>query len=107
MQQSLRKALEELREGVAATKRMLLERCEMREDDGQFRSVHEAPATRGANGGEGVKSGGGVVRHPNSGHIVATHELTRCASALNRYFFRFPGLPSLDFLAYVSGHAVA
>ena len=52
MQRSLRKALEELREGVAATKRMLLERCEMRVDDGQFRSVHEAPATRDAHGGE-------------------------------------------------------
>jgi len=33
------KTLEKLREGVAATKWMLLERCEMREDDdGPFRS---------------------------------------------------------------------
>lgn len=36
----LTKALGELREGVAATKRMLLERCELREaSDGQFRST--------------------------------------------------------------------
>jgi hypothetical protein len=30
MQQWLKKALAEVREGLAATKRMLLERCEMR-----------------------------------------------------------------------------
>jgi len=42
MQKSLTKALDELREGVAAMKRMLLERCEMSEDDdGQFRSNRE------------------------------------------------------------------
>jgi hypothetical protein len=42
MQQQLTKALNELREGVAATKRMVLERCEMRQDgDGQFRSIRE------------------------------------------------------------------
>jgi hypothetical protein len=48
MQAKLTKALSELREGVAATKRMLLERTEMREDDdGQFRSIRE-PSPRGA-----------------------------------------------------------
>jgi hypothetical protein len=41
MQQQLTKSLEELRAGVAAAKRMLLERCEVRDDDGRFRSVHE------------------------------------------------------------------
>jgi len=42
MEQLLTKALDDVREGVAATKRMLLERCEMREDDdGQFRSIRE------------------------------------------------------------------
>jgi hypothetical protein len=33
MQQSLTKALDELRLGVAATRRMLMERCEIGEDD--------------------------------------------------------------------------
>ena len=33
MQTSLKKALDELREGVAATKRTLLERCEIGQDD--------------------------------------------------------------------------
>lgn len=42
MQQWLKKALSEVEEGMAAAKRMLLERCEMREDDnGQFRSIRE------------------------------------------------------------------
>jgi hypothetical protein len=42
MQQQLTKALEELRAGIAAAKRMLLERCELRDDDGsQVRSIHE------------------------------------------------------------------
>lgn len=36
----LSKALQELREGIAATKRMLLERCKLREDsEGKFRSI--------------------------------------------------------------------
>jgi hypothetical protein len=53
MQQWLMKARDELREGVAATKRMLLERCEIREDeDGQSRAIRqplpdEARAARG------------------------------------------------------------
>ncbi|MCK1570801.1 hypothetical protein [Bradyrhizobium sp. 174] len=47
MQQWLRKALAEAQEGLAATKRMLLERCQMREDDdGQFRSIREAVPRR-------------------------------------------------------------
>jgi len=47
MQAKLTKALNELREGVEATQRLLLERTEMRaDDDGQFRSVHE-PLPRG------------------------------------------------------------
>jgi hypothetical protein len=29
------------REGMAATKHVLLERCEMREEDGKFRSIRE------------------------------------------------------------------
>jgi hypothetical protein len=42
MQQRLTKAFNELREGVAAAKRMLLERCKMRETtDGQLRSISE------------------------------------------------------------------
>ena len=41
MQKSSMKALDEVREGVAATKRVLLERCGIGQDDGQFRSVHE------------------------------------------------------------------
>jgi hypothetical protein len=40
MQQQLTKSLEELRAGIAAAKRMLLERCEMRDDDNdQSRSI--------------------------------------------------------------------
>jgi hypothetical protein len=40
-QKWLGKALDEVRKGVGAAKRAVLERCEMREDsDGQFRSVH-------------------------------------------------------------------
>lgn len=40
MQQWLKKALAEVKEGMAAAKRMLLERCELREDDdGQFRGI--------------------------------------------------------------------
>jgi hypothetical protein len=47
MQEKLRKALGELRDGLASCQRLLLERCEMRaDDDGQFRSVHE-PTPRG------------------------------------------------------------
>lgn len=43
MQQRLNKALAELREGVAAAKRVLLERCELREDsEGQFRPIRSA-----------------------------------------------------------------
>jgi hypothetical protein len=46
MQKLLKKALAEVQEGLASTKRMLLERCETREDDdGQFRSIRE-PITR-------------------------------------------------------------
>ena len=46
MQRWLKRALAEVVEGMAATKRMLLERCEMREDnDGQFHSTRE-PLTR-------------------------------------------------------------
>jgi hypothetical protein len=42
MQAKLTKALSELREGVEAAQRLLLERTEMRaDDDGQFRSAHE------------------------------------------------------------------
>lgn len=42
MQAKLTKALGELREGVAAAQRLLLERTEMRaDDDGQFRSIRE------------------------------------------------------------------
>jgi hypothetical protein len=47
MQQQLTKSLEELRAGLAAAKRMLLERCELRDDDGQLHSIHE-PSPRGA-----------------------------------------------------------
>ena len=40
MHQKLTKAMQDLREGIAATKRMLLERCKLREGgDGQFRSI--------------------------------------------------------------------
>jgi hypothetical protein len=47
MQGKLTKALSELREGVEATQRLLLERTEMRaDDDGQFRSIRE-PLPRG------------------------------------------------------------
>jgi hypothetical protein len=42
MQKYLTAALNRVREGVAATKRTLLERCEMREDsEGQFHSIHD------------------------------------------------------------------
>lgn len=42
MEKQLTQARDELRKGFDATKRVLLERCEMREDDdGQFRSVRE------------------------------------------------------------------
>ncbi len=48
MQDRLKKALAELQEGVAATKRMLLERCELKEDEhGQVRSIGE-PLTSAA-----------------------------------------------------------
>ncbi|MBR0703130.1 hypothetical protein JQ599_24730 [Bradyrhizobium diazoefficiens] len=41
-QQQLRKAMGDVLEGVAATKRALMERCEMREDsEGNLHSVHE------------------------------------------------------------------
>jgi hypothetical protein len=52
MQQQLTKALEELRAGAAAAKRMLLERCEIRDDDdGQSRSIREtSPREAGAAG---------------------------------------------------------
>lgn len=44
MRDKLAKALTELREGVEAARRVVLERCEMRvDDDGQFRSVRELP----------------------------------------------------------------
>jgi hypothetical protein len=40
-QNSLRKAMDEVRKGMDAAKRAVLERCEVREEsDGQFRSVH-------------------------------------------------------------------
>ena len=43
MEKLLLRAREELRTGFEATKRMLLDRCEMREDDdGQFRSIRDA-----------------------------------------------------------------
>ncbi|WP_271532304.1 hypothetical protein [Bradyrhizobium sp. CCBAU 25338] len=43
MQHWLNKALSEVREGAAAAKRMLLERCELREDsEGQFRPIRSA-----------------------------------------------------------------
>jgi hypothetical protein len=50
MQQWLKKALAEVVERMAAAKRMLLERCELREDNGgQFRSIREPlPASAGA-----------------------------------------------------------
>jgi hypothetical protein len=39
---ALQKALGEVREGIAAAERMLLERCEMRkDDDGEFRHITE------------------------------------------------------------------
>jgi len=51
MQEWLNKALAEVREGTAAAKRILLERCEMREDDnGQFRSIREPLPGRGLPG---------------------------------------------------------
>ena len=53
MQQQLTKARDELRAGIAAAKRMLLERCEIRNDDGQLNSINE-PLPRGAL--TGVKS---------------------------------------------------
>ena len=53
MQQQLTKARDELRAGIAAAKRMLLERCELLGDDGQLHSIHE-PLPRGAL--TGVKS---------------------------------------------------
>jgi len=47
MQQHLTKALADVRGGVDAARRMLLERYDMREDDdGQFRSTRE-PLPRG------------------------------------------------------------
>jgi hypothetical protein len=43
MLQWLKKALAEVREGVAATKRLVLERCELRQDDDhQFRPVRSS-----------------------------------------------------------------
>jgi hypothetical protein len=48
MQQWLTKALQELREGIAATKRTLLERCQINaEEDGQSRSTRQ-PLSGGA-----------------------------------------------------------
>jgi hypothetical protein len=42
MQGLLTKALDDVREGVAAAQRLLMERCEVRrDDDGQFRSIRE------------------------------------------------------------------
>jgi hypothetical protein len=41
MQQQLTKARDELRAGIAAAKRLLLERCELRDDDGQLQSIQE------------------------------------------------------------------
>lgn len=58
MQKQLRKALTDVREGVAAAKRTLLERCEMREDvEGQFHSVHE-PVGSQKSGTAAAKTGG-------------------------------------------------
>ena len=53
MQQQLTKALEELRAGIVAAKRMLLERCELPGDNGQLHSINE-PLPRGTL--TGVKS---------------------------------------------------
>jgi hypothetical protein len=42
MQEWLNKAIAEVREGMAAAKRMLLERCEVREErDGRFSALRE------------------------------------------------------------------
>lgn len=55
MQQWLNKALAEVRGGAAAAKRMLLERCELREDgEGQFRPTRTSLAA--------------VTDHPPTGH---------------------------------------
>lgn len=49
MQEWLNKALSEVREGMAAAKRIVLERCEMREDgDGQFSAIREPLSRRAA-----------------------------------------------------------
>ena len=49
-------------EGVAATKRMLLERCEMGEEDGQSRSIGKQNAARSSRiVGEGGEVGGGLI----------------------------------------------
>ncbi|MCK1478048.1 hypothetical protein IVB27_25405 [Bradyrhizobium sp. 197] len=46
MQQWLNKALAEVRDGLTAAKRMLLERCELREDgEGQFRPIRQPAST--------------------------------------------------------------
>jgi hypothetical protein len=59
MQKSLMKALDEVRQGVAATKRMLLERCEMGEDDdGQIRP-------------DSGLSLGGTPAAPNAATVIA------------------------------------
>jgi hypothetical protein len=45
VQAQLSKALDELRQGISATKRMLLERCELREDtDGEVRAIRTIAA---------------------------------------------------------------
>lgn len=46
MQQCLNKALAEVRSGLTAAKRMLLERCELREEgEGQFRPIRQPAST--------------------------------------------------------------
>ena len=47
IQKHLIRALNDVREGIAATKRTFLERCDMREDsEGQLHSVHEPVALK-------------------------------------------------------------
>jgi hypothetical protein len=65
MEQALTKALAELRQGLEATKRMLLARCELREDDdGKFRSIRE-PLPTGALAAAKAAKATTVMTEPN------------------------------------------
>ena len=72
MQQSLTKALDEVREGVAATKRMLLERCEMRDDrDNDAQATREASSGVALPGKTGKSEAAGPCTHNNGVRLLA------------------------------------